>query len=156
MRSTGEVAALGRTMEEALLKSWLSAEGNEYPRRGSRVLVYDPTGRSRGRLLEAARTLLEAGYEVYTLDEMPVDGLPPVSKARAVGEIREGRYSLVLTTGYAPSRDYEVRRASVDFNTPLVLDAELAYHLARAIARYEPGGLEARELRDYWEGGRCL
>ncbi|RUM47430.1 MAG: carbamoyl phosphate synthase large subunit, partial [Hyperthermus sp.] len=55
MRSTGEVAALGRSLEEALLKSWLSAQGNRLPRPGGIVLAYTPTGRGRGGLAEAAR-----------------------------------------------------------------------------------------------------
>ncbi len=156
MRSTGEVAALGRSLDEALLKSWLSVHGNHWPQRGSRVLAYTPVGRGARLLGEAARMLAELGYEPITLEGMEADGLPAVPASRAVEMIKNGEVGLVLTTGYAPDRDYAVRRASVDFNTPLVLDARLAHRLAKAMARLRsPQALEALELRDYWrlDGG---
>jgi carbamoyl-phosphate synthase large subunit len=151
MRSTGEVAALGRSFHEALLKSWLSVHGNRMPPRGSLVLAYTPTGRGARLLGEAARLLAETGYQAATLEGMEADGLPAVSPEEAVAAIREGRVGLVMTTGYAPARDYVVRRTAVDFNTPLVLDARLARALAEAIhAHPSPAGLEALELRSYW------
>ena len=151
MRSTGEVAALGKDPQEALLKSWLSVHGNRFPPRSKLVVAYTPTGRGKELLGRAARLLAETGYQVATLEGMEADGLPAVKPREAVEAIREGRVGLVLTTGHAPSRDYGVRRTAVDFNTPLVLDAHLAQALAEAIHTYpDPGLLEARELREYW------
>ena len=156
MRSTGEAAALGRSLDEALLKSWLSVHGNRWPPRGSRVLAYTPDGRGARLLGEAARMLAELGHEPLTIEGMEADGLPAVPATRAVEMIKAGEVGLVLTTGYAPAKDYAVRRAAVDFNTPIVLDARLARRLAQAMHRLRgPHALEALELRDYWrlDGG---
>ena len=151
MRSTGEVAALGRSLEEALVKSWLSVHGNRLPRPGSRVLVYTPTGRGREHLAAAARALEALGYRPATIAGMSVDGLEELSLGRAVEALRTGEADMVLTTGYAPQRDYPVRRTAVDMNRPLVLEARLARRLAEALAKLGgTGALEALELREYW------
>ncbi len=156
MRSTGEAAALGHTRWEALLKSWLSVKGNRLPRAGSRVLVYDPTGRSKQLMAEAARLLGEAGYRVSTLEGCePRGGYESVLTLReAVSMVRSGGIGLVFTTGYTPERDYIVRRAAADYSVPLVLDARLARELAQSILSHTSGGLrlEARELSEYWGG----
>jgi carbamoyl-phosphate synthase large subunit len=57
---------------------------------------------------------------------------------------------MVMTTDYAPERDYSLRRLAVDLGVPVVLDARLARMLAEAISRVGLEGLEALELRDYW------
>ncbi len=152
MRSTGEVAALGYTLEEALLKSWLSAEGNEYPKRDQVILVYNPLGRRDEALERAAKLFLGTGFKTYTIDGMEVDGLASLGYHEATRLIRMGHVGLIVTTGYTPEKDYEVRRAGADFNTPLVLDSWLGELLARAITSLSPGDLEARELRDYYLG----
>ena len=152
MRSTGEVAALGRSLEEALLKSWLSVHGNRLPERGSTVLVYSPSGRGRGDLAAAAGYMREAGYRVATIEGMEVDGAEKVGLDEAVEMLRSGEAGLVMTTGYAPERDYRVRRTAVDFNRPIVLDHRLSRMLAWSVKRVGGvGSLEALELRDYWK-----
>jgi len=84
MRSTGEVAALGRTMHEALLKSWLGVQGNRIPPLSSMVLVYTPTGRGRSDLARAAQLMSEKGYRVYTIEGMEADGVEPLPVEQAL------------------------------------------------------------------------
>ncbi len=152
MRSTGEVAALGWRFEEALLKSWLAVHGNRLPREESEaVLVYDPTGREKVRLRRAAELLEEAGYTVFTVEGMGVDGFEELPAERVEQLEAAGRIGLVVTTGYAPHRDYRIRRLAADLNIPLVLDARLGEKLAEAILWHKRGGvLEVREMREYW------
>ncbi|MET1101173.1 MAG: carbamoyl-phosphate synthase (glutamine-hydrolyzing) large subunit [Pyrodictiaceae archaeon] len=150
MKSTGEVAALGRTLEEALLKSWLSAEGNKYPAKDKIILIYNPLTRKDKALERAARLLSSAEFNTHTIEGMEVRGLTSLGYEDAVRLIRAGRVDLVVTTGYAPRRDYEIRRTAVDFNAPLVLDSWLGELLARAMALLSPYELEVRELRDYY------
>ncbi len=151
MRSTGEVAALGWKFEEALLKSWLAVHGNRLPRGEEAVLVYDPTGRERVRLRRAAELMEDAGYTVFTVEGMGVDGFEAIPPERVEQLEASGRIGLVMTTGYAPSRDYRIRRLAADLNIPLVLDARLSEKLAEAILWHRRGGeLEVRELREYW------
>ena len=152
MRSTGEVAALGWSFNEALLKSWLAVHGNRLPGRGEAVVVYDPVGRSRRLLARAALLLEEAGYPVFTVEGMEVDSSLEALPADRVERLElEGRVGLVVTTGHAPHRDYRIRRLAADLNIPLVLDARLGEKLAEAILWHRKGGvLEVRDMREYW------
>ena len=149
MRSTGESAALGYSFHEALLASWLGVKGNELPPRGSKVLVYTPTGRGAEDLARAARLLETAGYEPVTLEESPLDGLDALSAEKAVVLMRKGEVTLVATTGYAPRVDYRVRRAAADYNVPLVLNHRLAVELATAFKEVGLDGIKALPLPGY-------
>ena len=151
MRSTGEVAALGSTLKEALLKSWLSAEGNEYPEKDKIILVYNPTGKRDRSLEHAAWHLSNAGYATYTIEGMEVRGLSSLGYREAIYLIRRGKVGLIITTGYTPKRDYEVRRAGADFNASMVLNSWLGELLAKSIASLSVTKLDARELRDYYK-----
>ncbi|KSW11605.1 carbamoyl phosphate synthase large subunit [Pyrodictium occultum] len=153
MRSTGEVAALGRSLPEALLKSWLSVQGNQLPPPGGVILVYTPTGRGRRELSEAVRLMAERGYRIYTVEGMEADGAEPLPVEQALRLIRSGSAGMIMTTDYAPDRDYAIRRLAVDLGVPVVLDARLARMLAEAISRTGLEAIEALELRDYWGPG---
>ncbi len=155
MRSTGESAYIGRGLHEALIMSWLGVKGNRLPRPGELVLVYTPTGRGAGELAEAARLLGGAGYEVATLEGQPeeLSWLPQLGYREAVRLVRERRAGLLATTGYAPERDYELRRAAADMNVPLVLNHRLARLLAEAIARVDPLSVDPEPLQPYTAPG---
>ena len=156
MKSTGEVAALGWTLHEALLKSWLSVHGNNLPAPGSIVLAYTPTGKHQEQLWQAAKTLAKLGYIVYTIEDMSVKGVEPLPLKEALKLVKAKSIGLILTTGYAPDKDYELRRLATDLGVPIVLDAKLAKMLVEAAAKVEADGLEAleaRELREYWGMG---
>ncbi len=153
MRSTGEVAALGDTLEEALLKSWLSVHGNRLPAENELVLAYAPVEYEKEYVMAAAEILSSLGYIVYTVKGMEADGIDSIGKTEACKMIADGRVGLVITTGHAPEKDYSIRRLAADMNTPLVLDGRLAYYLARSIRWLRDGGeLKAKELREYWGG----
>lgn len=156
MRSTGEVAAQGSEFHEALLKSWLSAQPNAIPRPGQIVLVYSASGRRSGVLEGAAESLSRIGYEVYTLEEEPLRGFDQLTVRRAAEAARTGRLGLLASEGSRPDLDYEARRAAVDHNVPLVLDASLAWELSEAMRRAAEGGLRlhAGEMSEYWHPSR--
>ncbi|NPA05764.1 MAG: carbamoyl-phosphate synthase (glutamine-hydrolyzing) large subunit [Crenarchaeota archaeon] len=155
MRSTGEVAALGDTLEEALLKSWLSVHGNELPSKDKLVIAYSPVEYEKEYVIAAAEILSSIGYIVYTLEGMEAGGLDAIGKREACKLITAGKVGAVITTGHAPEKDYSVRRLAADMNVPLILDGRLAYYLARSIRWLHEGGeLKAKELREYWVKGR--
>ncbi len=151
MRSTGESAYIGRSLHEALLMSWLGAKGNRLPRPGEKVLVYTPTGRGADLLGEAAKLLERAGYEAVTLKGQPdeLGWLPSLGYEEAVNEVKERRVGLLVTTGYAPEKDYSLRRAAADMNVPLVLNHRLARILAEAITRVDPASVKPEPLKPY-------
>ena len=142
MRSTGESAALGRSFHEALLLSWLGVKGNKLPPRGSKILIYTPTGIGEKPLAEAAKILSEAGYEPLTLATRPLPGLRVIREEEAINLMKKGEISLTATTGYAPNVDYKIRRAATDYNIPLILNHKLAKELAVAIKVVDPEALE--------------
>ncbi|MGC9116194.1 MAG: carbamoyl-phosphate synthase (glutamine-hydrolyzing) large subunit [Conexivisphaera sp.] len=150
MRSTGEVASMGTTFREALLKSWMAASPNRVPEPDKTALIY-------GRGLERAqRSMARAGYGCASLRGSGVRGCAEVEIDDAVRMVKEGEVGILMTDGYAPEVDYRVRRAAVDHNVPVVLNRDLAAELAAAIEDYMNGRLElsVMELREYWEAGR--
>ncbi|MET1102098.1 MAG: hypothetical protein ABWW69_06470 [Pyrodictiaceae archaeon] len=74
MRSTGEVASLGKSLGEELPKSWLSAGGNRIPGIDKLILVYKPVDKGRRMLAKAARLFSARGYSVATVEGMEVNG----------------------------------------------------------------------------------
>ncbi|MCX8195846.1 MAG: carbamoyl-phosphate synthase (glutamine-hydrolyzing) large subunit [Acidilobaceae archaeon] len=151
MRSVGEVAAMHETFEGALLLSWLSVSGNRMPKRGGRVLVYDPTGRELELLGGAGRTLGEGGYVVETVEGMGVEGAEEVREREALENIAAGRVELVMTTGYAPEKDYKLRRLAADLSVPLVLSGALAAELSKSLKKRVEG--ELRDMKGFWHKG---
>lgn len=153
MRSTGEVAALGLSFHEALLQSWLSATPNAIPPRDKPILVYPDSQRTVDRFTRVADILRDAGYETLTLEESPIPGLPEVRSETAVKAVRTRKIGMLISAGYIPQIDYEVRRAAVDHNVPAVLSVELALELSEAFKKMSRGELElsVRELSELWE-----
>jgi len=128
MYSTGEVAANGKTFEEALLKSWLSATPNKIPQKTALVYTYDERDVEK---IRHAASLLSKRLEVYKPEDLG---------ERVVELLKWRKIDIVMTSGYTPQRDYTVRRTAADTNTPLVLDAALAVELAKAFLWYYNGG----------------
>ncbi|MEM4771265.1 MAG: carbamoyl-phosphate synthase (glutamine-hydrolyzing) large subunit, partial [Acidilobaceae archaeon] len=82
MRSVGEVAAISKTYEKALLLSWLSAKGNRIPSSNEYIVIYNPTGISVVELRDSAKLLSNRGFRVVTVDGMGIDGFEAISEKR--------------------------------------------------------------------------
>lgn len=157
MRSVGEVAALSKQYHRALILSWLSASGNTLPHRDKAILIYNPMEKKTPELEDAAENLLDMGYKVITLDGMNVGKLETVEEGKAIKLMAKGEIGLVMTTGYAPERDYKVRRTAADLTIPLILNHKLASELASAIKNYEEAVNEdITDMKKYWARGRTI
>lgn len=156
MRSTGEVAAMGLDFHEALLKSWLSATPNSIPPLDVPVLVYPDSQKSVEKFRRICDVLRDAGYEVLTLEESPIPGIPEIRTETAVKALRMRKIGLLVSSGYIPHVDYEVRRTAVDHNIPTILNPELALEISTALRRKLKGELEltVKELEEYWSINR--
>lgn len=151
MRSTGEVASLGKVFEDALLKSWLSATPNRIPKRGELIIAYTAFPTDKPLLSEALYTLKKAGYETLTIEEMSVNGFPSIRYDEALEYLKRGDVGMVYTSGIAFEKDYELRRLVVDLNIPLVLNVNLAYEISKAIWWYvDKGVLDVIEMSECW------
>jgi carbamoyl-phosphate synthase large subunit len=150
MRSVGEAAAFGNSFEEALLLSWLSVSGNRIPSGDDSVLIYNPTNLRLRELGEAAKVFSNIGYRVLTVDGMDVENADMLPKQKAVEHIVNGKVGLVITAGYAPEKDYVIRRLSADLMIPLILDQRLALEISKAIAKVNLSKAHIREMKEFW------
>jgi carbamoyl-phosphate synthase large subunit len=152
MRSTGEVASLGKTFEDALIKSWLSATPNRLPKNEELIMIYTAVSEDKPLLSEVSYIFKKVGYDVVTIEGMSVNDSNIISYDESLERLRRGDIGLVITTGYTPEKDYEVRRLTVDLNIPLILNANLAYELSKAIRLFKDNNsiIDVRELSEYY------
>ena len=164
MTSTGEVACLGDSLEEAYLKAWI-ATGSALPRRT--VLFSVGPEKSKLKLLDSARALADAGVRIYAtrgthafllsqgvLSE-PVNKVSQGHRPTVVDLIRDGSVECVINVPRRETSDdsltdgYHIRRTAADLGVPLVNDAELARLFIRALLRHRRSTLAVRPLSDY-------
>ena len=163
MASTGEVGCIGDDYYEAILKSMLSV-GYKIPKRN--VLISSGPMRSKTELLESGKLLIENGYKIFatkgTHDFYTKNGIestivywPDVKEEpNAYQLIRNKEIDLVINiprdlTQKELYNDYTIRRAAVDFNTPLITNARLASAFIFAITRYNPEDLVVKSWGEY-------
>jgi carbamoyl-phosphate synthase large subunit len=146
MRSTGEVASMGNVFEDALVKSWLSVKPHVLPR--SQVLIYGYDS-SQQVLSRTARILEKSGQRILSVS----DGIggTVISEEKALSLLQSDSIDLVMTSGYAPQKDFTIRRTAADLNVPLVLDETLSYELAQAFTWAQTHDLETGALSDYYQ-----
>ena len=147
MRSTGESAAYGYTIEDALLKSWLGVQPNKIPSNG--VLVY---GESNTKQLGRSALLFEKlGINTYTLEIHPISGTTgQLTIPAAIDAINRKRIDAIFTNGNMKSTDYKLRRYAADMNLPLVLNGRLGLALSKAFG----SKLSYKEMSDYIINGK--
>ncbi len=153
MRSVGEVASLGDTFEEALVKSWLSVSGNKLPIKGKEmILIYNPTNRMYKELNEIPKYLMDIGYEVITISGMEIDNIKSYNVKEVEKMMLDNRIGLVITTDYNPLKDYRIRRLAADLLIPIVLNHKLGYELSKSLHFIENKGIElkVKDLKTYW------
>ncbi|MBM3294442.1 MAG: carbamoyl-phosphate synthase (glutamine-hydrolyzing) large subunit [Candidatus Aminicenantes bacterium] len=163
MASTGEVACLGDDVQEAFLKSLLSA-GYALPRRS--VLLSLGGRAQKHKFLAAARTLQGMGLSLYA-----TDGTSAFLKANGVANTRlhkiherrrpnirdyiAGRkVDFVISTPdperKAASRSgYELRRMAVDYSVPLLTNLQVAELFVQSLAAKKAEDLPIKSWGEY-------
>ena len=140
MASTGEVGCIGDNTDTALLKAMLSV-GHRIPKKT--VLLSTGGAKQKVEMLDAARMLLEHGYELYatggtskylqengiqnTLVHWPSDAGQP----QALDLLHEHKIDMVVNipkdlTTHELTNGYKIRRAAIDLNVPLITNSRLA------------------------------
>ena len=141
MASTGEVGCIGDNTQTALLKSMLSV-GHRIPQKT--VLLSTGTAKQKAEMLDAARMLVENGYELYatggtskyladngianTLVHWPSD---PDQQPQALDLLHDHKIDMVVNipkdlTTHELTNGYKIRRAAIDLNVPLITNSRLA------------------------------
>ncbi|WP_066797280.1 carbamoyl-phosphate synthase (glutamine-hydrolyzing) large subunit [Caldivirga sp. MU80] len=126
MYSTGEVASSGATLEEALLKSWLSTVPSRIPEGSALVYTYDE---DHVKNIEEVKGMLSSRLRVID------DG----DEARNM--LKQGKIDILITGGSTEDKDYLTRRLAADTSTPMLLDSTLGVELAKALRWYWNGGV---------------
>ncbi|MCQ2114800.1 MAG: carbamoyl-phosphate synthase (glutamine-hydrolyzing) large subunit [Bacteroidales bacterium] len=165
MASTGEVACIGDNYSEALLKSMLSV-GHRVPSKDKGILISSGAARSKVELLDAARELQAAGYRLYatggTAAFLAQNGVESTvlhwpdsqSKPNVIDSIRNHEIDLVInipknSTPRELQNGYQIRRAAIDYNVPLITNARLASAFISAFCRHELADLEIKHWAEY-------
>lgn len=163
MASTGEVGCIGESYYEALLKAMLSV-GYRIPQKN--ILFSSGDSRSKIELLNSARMLVERGYNLFAThgsakfladNEVPVTALywPDEKESPNTLEyLKNRKIDLVINIPKNLSKtelynDYEIRRAAVDFNIPLITNARLASAFIYAICKLQPEDIAILSWDEY-------
>ncbi len=163
MASTGEVGCIGENYYEALLKAMLSV-GYRIPEKN--ILFSSGDSRSKIELLNSARMLVERGYNLFathgsakflTDNEVPVTALYWPDEAESPNTLeylKSRKIDLVINIPKNLSKtelynDYEIRRAAVDFNIPLITNARLASAFIYAICKLQPEDIAILSWDEY-------
>ena len=169
MASTGEVACLGRDLDEALLKA-MWAVGVRPPRRG--VLLSLGTLSEKYRFQQEAHMLAGMGLALYatsgTSALLAEEGIAHRVVARSGEEggasaheaLESGEIDLVINIprSFDPAGrpdGYEIRRAAVDLGIALITDPHLARLFVRAAAHYRAQDLPVRHWGTYVASREC-
>ena len=164
MSSTGEVGCLGDDSSTALLKSMLSV-GQRIPKKT--VLLSTGGAKQKAEMLDAAKMLLQHGYELYatggtskyltengienTLVYWPSDeGKAP----QALDLLHEKKIDMVVNipkdlTPRELTNGYKIRRAAIDLNVPLITNSRLASAFITAFCNVSMDGIDIKAWGEY-------
>ena len=149
MSSTGEVGCFGEHFSEALLKAMNSVG---YPLELRAVALSAGPITEKHLLLDTARALIKAGVVLYATKgtaqflqhheltcvevSWSMENPAPIDSMLHVIERRKVDLVINIPKNYGAeelSNGYRIRRASVDFNIPLITNAQLAHHYCHSI-----------------------
>eukprot|EP00939_MAST-03C_sp_MAST-3C-sp1_P001072 g1072.t1 len=167
MASTGEVACFGRSTSEAFMLAIMSA-GFKIPKGRKNALL--ATGKDKKELAESARILKSLGYTLYatpgTSQILKESGVKCtlVQKPGSSGEqnvmdlIMNRKLDLAIVVSSrqnakSASEGYKIRRACVDFGTPLITNSKAAQLLIRGLQLQKEqieNGFDVFAIKDFY------
>ena len=163
MASTGEVGCLGDDTSTALLTSMLSV-GHRIPKHT--VLLSTGSAKQKAAMLDAAKTLVAHGYELYatggTSKYLSDNGVEnklvywpsEEGQPQALDMLHNHEIDMVvnipknLTAGEL-SNGYKIRRAAIDLNVPLITNARLASAFIHAFCHVNLDDIDNKSWAEY-------
>jgi carbamoyl-phosphate synthase large subunit len=168
MASTGEVGCIGDNTDTALLKAMLSV-GHRIPKKT--VLLSTGGAKQKAEMLDAARMLVEHGYELYATDGtskyLATNGIPntrvlwpsevavsPDEAPAALTLLHEHKIDMVVNipkdlTTHELTNGYKIRRAAIDLNLPIITNSRLASAFIRAFCLEPIEKIGVKSWREY-------
>ena len=169
MASTGEVGCLGEDTQCAILKAMLSV-GYRIPQKN--ILLSTGDAKQKADMLSAARLLQQKGYSLYAtggtsryLSENGIDNTlvywpDEKQEPQALGLLHRKEIDMVvnipkdLSVGELDN-GYQIRRAAVDLNIPLLTNARLASAFISAFCSLSVDDLIIKSWAEYENENRC-
>ena len=164
MSSTGEVGCLADDTNAALLKSML-AVGQRIPKKT--ILLSTGGAKQKVEMLDAARQLVENGYELYAtggtskfLDENGISNTRAYwpsevgQTPQALDLLHEHKIDMVVNipknlTVHELTNGYKVRRAAIDLNVPLITNSRLASAFINAFCTLKLDDIDIKSWNEY-------
>lgn len=164
MASTGEVGCIGDDSNEAVLKSMLSV-GYKIPAKN--ILISSGDAKQKADLLDAARLLAKNDYKLfatggshkYLIDNGVESNLVywPSEKdmePQALRMLQEKKIDMVINipknlTQSELDNGYKIRRASVDYNIPLITNTRLASAFINAFCSIPLDEIQIKSWDEY-------
>ena len=169
MASTGEVGCLGEVTQCAILKAMLSV-GYRIPQKN--ILLSTGDAKQKADMLSAARLLQQKGYSLFAtggtsryLSENGIDNTlvywpDEKREPQALGLLHRKEIDMVvnipkdLSVGELDN-GYQIRRAAVDLNIPLLTNARLASAFISAFCSLSVDDLIIKSWAEYENENRC-
>ena len=168
MASTGEVGCIGDNTNTALLKAMLSV-GHRIPKKT--VLLSTGTAKQKAEMLDAARMLVEHGYELYatagTSKYLTDNGIQNTrvlwpsevkdaadNAPAALDLLHAHKIDMVVNipkdlTTHELTNGYKIRRAAIDLNVPLITNSRLASAFIQAFCTVPLDGIGIKSWSEY-------
>jgi carbamoyl-phosphate synthase large subunit len=167
MASTGEVGCIGDNTNSALLKAMLSV-GHRIPKKT--VLLSTGSAKQKAEMLDAARMLVEHGYELYatggtstyltdngiqnTRVLWPSEVSENAEAPTALDLLHQHKIDMVVNipknlTTHELTNGYKIRRAAIDLNVPLITNARLASAFIQAFCTVGIEGIGIKAWSEY-------
>ena len=164
MSSTGEVGCLGDDTNQALLKSMLSV-GMRVPT--PTVLLSTGGAKQKAEMLDAARRLIDNGYELYAtggtskyLKDNGIDNTMVYwpsdegKEPQALTLLHDKKIDMVVNipkdlTTHELTNGYKIRRAAIDLNVPLITNSRLADAFIKAFCTLKMDDIDIKAWGEY-------
>jgi len=163
MASTGEVACIGDSFEEAFLKALLSV-GYKFPKKN--ILLSTGPFESKALFLPEAKRLKDLGFNLYatrgTADFLQYNGIEsahlywPLQKKEPniLSYIQQRKLDLIINIPKSVeeeelTNDYIIRRKAIDFNIPLITNLQFAERFIDAVSKLKLDDLAVKSWDKY-------
>lgn len=164
MSSTGEVGCIGEDTHTALLKSMLSV-GQRIPKKN--ILLSTGGAKQKAEMLDAAKMLKAYGYNIYAtggtskyLEENGIENTLvywPSDEGQypqALDLLHDKKIDMVVNipkdlTPRELTNGYKIRRASIDFNIPLLTNSRLASAFISAFCHVQLDEIDIKAWGEY-------
>lgn len=168
MASTGEVACLGDTFQEAFFMSWLATEQQV---KGNRVLISIGGEDKKVKLLQEMRLLEEQGWEIYATENthefLTRSGIgshflykgSEGSEPNVMTAIANRELDLIINIPRALSPNdnksdgYKIRRLAIDHHIPLITNLPIAQMFLQCLTKLDPDKIPVRSWNEYVSRG---